>query len=141
MPVFADARIPVSVVADEAALSAALPGKPAAVLAEAPPPALPPAAAALASFDLHVPAHPTGCACCGARSAIAVALDRLFLARMKGEAPWFDRVVALCPAEDSRAALVVALREDAVTVSRFRPDTGPAPVPTYDRFPPDEDPA
>ena len=139
MPVFADARIPVTIVRDEAALAAALPGKPAAILAEAPPPALPRGAVALASFDLYVPTHPSGCACCGARSPVAVALDRLFLARMKGDAPWFDRVVALCPEEDSRAALAAVLREDAVTLSRFRSDARAAPTPPPYKFPPDED--
>lgn len=138
MPIFADARIPVAVVADEAALAAGLPGKPAAILAEAPPPVLPPGAVALASFDLYVPTHPSGCGCCGARSPVAVALDRLFLARVKGDAPWFDRVLAFLPAEDSRAALAAALRDDAVTVGRFRPDTPAAPVPPPYRFPPDE---
>jgi hypothetical protein len=125
MPLFADGRIPVSVVEDEAALATALDagrsGKPAAILAEAPPPALPPGAAALVSFDLGLPVHPTGCACCGARTPLAIALDRLFLARIRGDAPWFDRVVALLPSEEARAALTAALRGDALTVSRYRP--------------------
>ncbi len=120
MPIFADACIPVLVVTQESDLPVALAGTPAAILAEAPPPALPDGAAVLASFDLHLSSHPTACTCCGGRSAVAVALDRLFLARVKGEAPWFDRVVALVPGKEARAALATALRDDPVSSSRFR---------------------
>jgi hypothetical protein len=116
-----DARIPVVTVADAAALAAALVGgKPAAVLAEAPPPALPDGAVALASFDLTGPAHGAACACCGGRSAAAAALDRLFQARVRGQCGWFERVVALAETEAARADLAAALREDAVTAARFR---------------------
>ncbi|WP_376093162.1 hypothetical protein ACE7GA_25010 [Roseomonas sp. CCTCC AB2023176] len=139
MPVFADLRIPVSVVLDETALAASLPGKPVAVLMEAPHRAMPAGAAMLASFDLDRAPHAAGCSCCGARSPVAIALDHLFLARVKGEAPWFDRVVALCPAEESRTALAAALRDDAVTVSRFRADAPPPEAPPSYRFPPDEE--
>ena len=125
MPVFADGRIPVLPVADEAALRAALTARPgAAILAEAPPPVLPEGAVAVASFDLYLSSHPQACTCCGGRSPLASAMDRLFLARVKGQAPWFDRVVALLPGEEARAALVAALRDDAVVASRFRADGG-----------------
>ena len=91
-----DARIPLVTVADEPALNAALAGgPPAAVLAEAPPPPLPAGAVALVSFDLSGPIHAIGCACCAGRSSAAVALDRLFQARVRGGCAWFDRVVAL----------------------------------------------
>ena len=121
MPVFADGRIPVLPVADEAAMRAALAARPgAAILAEAPPPVLPEGAVVMASFDLYLSSHPQACTCCVGRSPLSQALDRLFLARVKGQAPWFDRVVALLPGEDTRAALDTALRDDAVTASRYR---------------------
>lgn len=121
MPVFADGRIPVLPVADEAVMRAALAARPgAAVLAEAPPPDLPEGAVAMASFDLYLSSHPQACTCCGGRTPIAAALDRLFLARVKGQARWFDRVVALVPGEDARTALAATLREDGVVSSRYR---------------------
>ncbi len=116
-----DARIPIEIVPDEAALAVALAsGKPAAVLAEAPPPALPAGAVALASFDLSGPTHAAGCACCAGRGAAALALDRLFQARTRGATGWFDRVVALAETPSAQAEVRTALREDAVTAARFR---------------------
>ena len=133
-----DARIPLSPLPDMTALQQALQaGPPAALLLPEGHPSLG-GAVATARFQPFA-SHAVACACCGGRSPVAQALDRLFLARMKGDAPWFDRVVALCPAEDSRAALTAALRDDAVTVSRFRPDARPAPTPPPYKFPPDED--
>jgi hypothetical protein len=115
-----DARIPIVTVGDPAALASALAGgKPAAVLAEAPHPALP-GAVASATFDATVPAHLAGCACCAGRSAAAVALDQLFQARVRGQCGWFDRVVALAGTDAARAEIAAALREDAVTAARFR---------------------
>jgi len=117
-----DARIPLQMVAGEAALAAALAdGTPAAVLAEAPPPALPAGAVALVSFDLSGPVHAFGCACCAGRSAAATALDRLFQARVRGACGWFERVVALAETDLARAEVVAALKDDAVTAARFRP--------------------
>ncbi|WP_137180211.1 hypothetical protein [Roseomonas sp. AR75] len=117
-----DARIPIVTVADAATLVAALAGgRPAAVLAEAPPPALPDGAVALASFDLSGPSHAAACTCCGGRSAVAAALDRLFQARVRGQCGWFERVVALVETDAARAEVTAALRDDAVTVARFRP--------------------
>ena len=118
-----DARIPVTVMADPAGLPAALrEGRsPAAVLAEAPPPArLPEGGVALASFDPHLPSHAAACACCGGRPPAAAALDRLFQARVRGQCGWFGRVVALAETEAARAQLAAALREDALTAARFR---------------------
>jgi hypothetical protein len=116
-----DARIPLSVVQDETSLGRALSaGKPAAVLTEAPPPALPPGAVALASFDLSGPTHAAGCACCAGRSPAAMALDRLFLARVRGNCGWFERVVALAETPGACAEVTAALRDDAVTAARFR---------------------
>jgi hypothetical protein len=62
------------------------------------------------------PAHPVGCTCCAARSDDALALDRLFLARVRGEVPWFRRVVV----SDDDPALRAALATDPVLSARFR---------------------
>src|SRR5215213_8888625 len=111
-----DARLPLVIVEDAAGLAAALASGPtAAVLAEAPPPPLPEGAAALASFDLSVPSHAGGCACCGGRSPAAAALDRLFQARVRGACPWFKRVVALAETAAARDEIAAVLRDDAVT--------------------------
>lgn len=116
-----DARIPLETVTDEAALAAALAsGKPAAVLAEAPPPSLPAGAVALASFDLSGPSHAVGCGCCAGRGPAATALDRLFQARTRGACGWFERVVALAETELARAEIAATLKDDAVTAARFR---------------------
>ena len=115
-----DARLPLTMVESEAALVATLTQGPrAAVLAEAPPPALPAGAVALASFDPFMP-HEVACSCCGGRSPAAAALDRLFQARVRNQCPWFDRVVALAETPAARAAIAAALVEDAVTAARFR---------------------
>jgi len=92
-------------------------GKPTAWVSEAPAPALPPGAVVAVSFAGGATAHPAGCACCGARSAAATALDRLFQARVRGACAWFDRVSV---AEDAVEAVREALRDDAVAAARFR---------------------
>lgn len=120
MPWTLDARIPIVIAEDPAALAVALAAGPAAaVLVEAPPPPLPSGAVALASFDPWMP-HAAGCGCCGGRPPAAVALDRLFQARVRGQCGWFDRVVALAETPEARQAVVTALRQDAVTAARFR---------------------
>jgi hypothetical protein len=116
-----DARIPLVTVADPAALALALAtGRPAAVLAEAPPPTKPEAAVALVSFDLSGPTHAPACNCCGGRSPAAAALDRLFQARVRGACDWFERVVALAETEAARVEIAAALVKDPVTAARFR---------------------
>lgn len=120
MPVFADGRIPVSVVADEAALAASLAARPgAALLAEEPPARLPAGILATAGFEPG-PAHPVACSCCAGRTPLAQALDALFLARVKGQARWFNRVVALLPSPEARQRMAEALRDDSVVASRYR---------------------
>jgi hypothetical protein len=115
-----DARIPIVIAADPAALADALAtGPPAAVLAEAPPPALPVRAVALASFDAIL-THSAGCGCCNGRPPAAAALDRLFQARVRNACPWFERVVALVETAEAGVAVASALRDDAVTAARFR---------------------
>jgi hypothetical protein len=121
MPWTMDARVPVVIVGDYAALAAALSeGSRAAVLVEAPPMPMPKNAIALASFDAFAPSHAGACACCGGRSPAAAALDRLFQARVRGACPWFERVVALAETTPARDAVAQALRDDAVTAARFR---------------------
>jgi hypothetical protein len=122
-----DARIPVILVPDPAALARLLAGgTAAALLAEAPPPPLPAGAVALASFDPHLPSHAAACACCGGRPLAAAALDRLFQARVRGQCGWFDRVLALAETVAAQAQVMAALREDAVTAARFRAETAAA---------------
>lgn len=65
------------------------------------------------------PAHAPGCICCRPRGALAAALARLFLARARGEIPFFSRVVVACTPEHD-AALAAALAADPVTLARFR---------------------
>jgi hypothetical protein len=111
-----DARIPVEVLGhDPAALRAALARGGAAVLAEAPPKAMPEGALAQEFWDASA-RHPTACACCTARPGPALALDRLFQARVRGTCPWFDRVIAI----GDGAAVQAAIAQDAVTAARFR---------------------
>jgi hypothetical protein len=64
--------------------------------------------------------HPMGCACCQPRSPAAIALDRLFLARLRGQAPWFKEVLAVAATAAGRAAILAALERDSVTSARFR---------------------
>ena len=109
------------IVEDADSLAAALAvGPKAAVLAEAPPRAMPEGAAALASFEPSGPSHAGGCACCGGRSQAAAALDRLFQARVRGACPWFERVIAFAETLEARGEIAAALTGDAVTAARFR---------------------
>jgi hypothetical protein len=115
-----DARTPVTLVSDKAALAAALAsGPPAAVVSEAPPPPLPPRAVALVSFDATT-THAAGCSCCAGRSPAAAALDRLFQARIRNACPWFDRVLALAETPEAAASLRDALARDPLASARFR---------------------
>jgi hypothetical protein len=115
-----DARLPVVVVTNAAALAAALAaGPPAAILAEAPVPPLPSELPPWEDFEPSL-AHAAACGCCGGRPPAAVALDRLFQARVRGQCPWFERVVALAPTPEGRTAVEAALTGDAVTAARFR---------------------
>lgn len=120
MPPFLDARIPLTLVPDAAALGLALArGKPAAIVTAAPPPPLPVAAVAAVAFDAGVATHRGGCACCQGRSAAAQALDRLFQARARQACGWFDRVLVL-DEDGAGAEVLAALREDALAGARFR---------------------
>lgn len=113
-------RIPVTILPDAAALPGWLAaGGPAALLSDA---ATPPAGPVVATeaFDPRPP-HRFGCACCAGRSSAAVAFDRLFQARARGRSPWFDRVAVLAVTPSGQAQAAAALREDALTLARFRP--------------------
>lgn len=89
---------------------------------------LPPAPARVEPFAapvLAAAAHPAGCLCCQPRSSVALALDRLFQARLRGQLPWFDGVVAVTRSAAGRAAILAALEQDSVTTARFRLAAGP----------------
>ncbi len=60
--------------------------------------------------------HSVGCACCVARSPDAAGLDRLFLQRVRGQVPWFTRVVVA--GEDAQLRIVIGT--DPVISARFR---------------------
>lgn len=114
----ADPRIPLTLLPDDAALSAWLAvGGAAAVLAERA--AAAPGAVAVEPFATHAP-HRFGCACCAGRSGVAIALDRLFQARARGRCAWFDRVGVLAESPAARGQLAAALAGDALTMARFR---------------------
>lgn len=117
-----DRRIPVTLLTDPAGLGAALEGPgPAALLLEATaaagrlPDALP-----RTDFAATAARHVFGCACCAGRSPAAIALDRLFQQRVRGQCAWFERVVALVPGAEGAAMLRAALREDVLTAARYR---------------------
>ncbi len=112
-----DARIPVTILPDAGALPGALAGRPAALLAEG---AADHNGATVTETFAPEPRHAVACACCAGRSAAAQALDRLFQARVRGKAAWFDRVLVLAATEAGRAELAQALAQDPLTSARFR---------------------
>jgi len=119
-----DARIPVELVEPPGLAAALAAGLPAALLVEAPPDPMPAGAVAQVAWDSTVTSHAAACTCCAGRSGVALALDRLFQARVRGGCAWFSRVVAVGDA----AAVRVALHEDALAAARFRlaaPQPGP----------------
>jgi hypothetical protein len=111
MPIFIDARIPVVFA------PAATVGSGEAVLIEgdgAAPEGLP-----VARFSVARPGHVPGCACCAPRGPVAVALHGLFLARVRGTAAFFSRVVVAAGPE-GEAAVRQALAGDAFLAGRYR---------------------
>lgn len=64
--------------------------------------------------------HAADCACCAPRGAAASELAALFLARARGEVPFFRRVVAVPASEAGAAAIRTALRDDPFVSGRFR---------------------
>jgi hypothetical protein len=65
-------------------------------------------------------AHVAGCACCVARGPAAVALDRLFQRRARGEVGFFRRVVVVTATAEGDMEVWSALRNDPVASARFR---------------------
>jgi hypothetical protein len=111
MPIFIDARIPVVFAPAGAA------GGGDALLIEgdgAAPDGLP-----VARFSTALPGHAVGCACCAPRGPVADALHRLFLARARGTAAFFARVVVAAGPE-GEAAVRRALVDDAFLSGRYR---------------------
>lgn len=64
--------------------------------------------------------HAAGCACCAPRNNAARALSLLFLARVRGDAGFYKRLVAIPCTAAGRAEIEAALAHDPVTSSRFR---------------------
>jgi len=62
--------------------------------------------------------HVVGCACCGGRTKVAEVLGDMFLARARGEAGFFSRVVVVA-SEAGKKAVRRALAEDVVAQARF----------------------
>lgn len=112
MPIFVDARVPVRVGRVEEA------GPGVALLIEGDGPVV--AGAAVARFAATPGRHPPGCACCTPRGPIAAALGRLFVARGRGEVPFFREVIAVLDAA-SVPALHQALETDPMLAGRYRP--------------------
>ena len=111
MPIFIDARIPVIF----APATTAVDGD--ALLTEGD--AAAPEGVPVARFSAELPGHALGCACCAGRSPVAAALHRLFLARARGTAAFFARVVVACGPE-GEAAVRQALAEDGFVGGRYR---------------------
>lgn len=106
-----DARIPVAL------LAAVVSAPETALLLEAGSPA--PNGAAVAYFTPGLARHGAGCACCAPRGEVARALDRLFLARARGELGFFRSVAVVC-GEAGWAEVLAALAADPVVSARFR---------------------
>lgn len=68
--------------------------------------------------------HAAACACCAGRAPAALALDRLFLERVRGTRPWFDAVLAVTATPAGAAAVRDALAGDAVVAARYRLEGG-----------------
>jgi hypothetical protein len=83
--------------------------------------ALVPAGHAVARFRLSpgLAGHRLGCACCTPRGPVAQALGRLFLARARAEAAFFNAVVAVVATPAGEASVRAALAEDQLSEGRF----------------------
>ena len=69
--------------------------------------------------------HRVGCECCGVRSSAALALDRLFQRRVRGQIDFFTAVVAVTATAEGDMAIWAALRSDPVASARYRLVDGP----------------
>jgi hypothetical protein len=83
--------------------------------------ALVPAGHAVARFRVSIglPGHRLGCPCCTPRGPVAEALGRLFLARARAEAAFFNAVVAVVATPAGEASVRAALAEDQLSEGRF----------------------
>lgn len=63
--------------------------------------------------------HVASCRCCGGRDPLASALSGAFVARARGQGPWFDRVLLL-DRPDATRRLAAVLTGDPVAQARFR---------------------
>ena len=72
-----------------------------------------------AAFTVQPGRHAAGCACCGPRSAAALALADLFTRRARGSVE-FRSVLAVAKSEQGAAAIRDALQSDPVASARFR---------------------
>jgi hypothetical protein len=81
-----------------------------------------PAGHAVARFRVStgLPGHRMGCPCCSPRGPVAEALGRLFLARARAEAPFFNAVVVVVATPAGEASVRAALAEDQLSAGRFR---------------------
>lgn len=111
MAVFIDARVPVRTGRVEEA------GTEVALLIEGG--VAVPAGVAVARIAAIPAQHAPGCACCVPRGPIAEALARLFIARARGEVPFFREVVAVLD-DTSLAGLHQALETDPLLAGRYR---------------------
>jgi hypothetical protein len=64
--------------------------------------------------------HPMRCACCTPRNAAGRALGRLLLARGRGTAPFFGRVVVAAKTDAGREAVLAAVADDPLASACFR---------------------
>lgn len=64
--------------------------------------------------------HAVGCACCAERGPFARALDHLFLARVRGEVPFFRELTIACADEAAQHIARRTITEDPVVSTRFR---------------------
>ena len=63
--------------------------------------------------------HVLGCRCCGGRDPLASDLAAAFVARARGDLPWFDRVL-LSGSAGQAGRVADVLHADPVTRARFR---------------------
>ncbi len=70
--------------------------------------------------------HAAGCACCVSRSPAAIALDRLFQRRARGQVGFFRRVVAVTATAEGDMAVWAAVRDDPVASARYKLAGDPA---------------
>ena len=64
--------------------------------------------------------HAPGCICCVPRGPVAEALSNMFLARVRGDVPYFRRVLLVARTAEGKAAMIAALTQDPVVSARFR---------------------